>query len=75
MVEKSDVAAVLSSSAPTLQADGGDVQLVDVDARRRSIPLSFRALARASPMSQMTALLMAMNRSFEASRSWPSSPQ
>ena len=31
MVEKSDVAAVLELIRPSLQADGGDVQLVDVD--------------------------------------------
>ena len=30
MVEKSDVAAVLELIRPSLQADGGDVQLVDV---------------------------------------------
>lgn len=36
MVEKSDVAAVLELIRPSLQADGGDVQLVDVsdDGRR-----------------------------------------
>ena len=32
MVEKNDVAAVLELIRPSLQADGGDVALVDVDA-------------------------------------------
>ena len=31
MVEKTDVAAVLELIRPSLQADGGDVELVDVD--------------------------------------------
>ena len=31
MVEKTDVAAVLELIRPSLQADGGDVKLVDVD--------------------------------------------
>ena len=39
MVEKTDVAAVLELIRPSLQADGGDVKLVDVD----------EALARAAP--------------------------
>ena len=32
MVDKNDVAAVLELIRPSLQADGGDVKLVDVDA-------------------------------------------
>ena len=31
MADKNDVAAVLELIRPSLQADGGDVQLVDVD--------------------------------------------
>ena len=31
MVEKTDVAAVLELIRPSLQADGGDVKLIDVD--------------------------------------------
>ena len=47
MVEKSDVAAVLELIRPSLQADGGDVQLVDVD-EEGVVTVSFRALARAA---------------------------
>ena len=31
MIEKTDVAAVLELIRPSLQADGGDIDLVDVD--------------------------------------------
>ena len=40
MVDKNDVAAVLELIRPSLQADGGDVRLVDVN--------------EGCPMSQMT---------------------
>lgn len=48
MVEKSDVAAVLELIRPSLQADGGDVALVDVSDDGVS-PLSCGRLARVAP--------------------------
>ena len=47
MVEKSDVAAVLELIRPSLQADGGDVQLVDVD-EEGVVTVELQALARAA---------------------------
>ncbi len=45
MVEKTDVAAVLELIRPSLQADGGDVKLVDVE---------LQGACKGCPMSQMT---------------------
>ena len=47
MVEKTDVAAVLELIRPSLQADGGDVKLIDVD--EDGVVTVCRALARAAP--------------------------
>ena len=49
MVEKSDVAAVLELIRPSLQADGGDVQLVDVSDDGVVTGWSCRVPARAAP--------------------------
>ena len=53
MVEKSDVAAVLELSRPSLQADGGDVQLVDVD-EDGVVTVQLHGACNGCPMSQMT---------------------
>ena len=45
MVEKTDVAAVLELIRPSLQADGGDVKLIDV---------SEDGIVKGCPMSEMT---------------------
>ena len=51
MVEKSDVAAVLELIRPSLQADGGDVQLVDVS---DVVTVELQGACKGCPMSQMT---------------------
>ena len=48
MVEKSDVAAVLELIRPSLQADGGDVALVDVS-DDGVVTVELRVLARVAP--------------------------
>ena len=56
MVEKSDVAAVLELIRPSLQADGGDVQLVDVSdgyARNFLLPKGDAIPATADAMNTM----------------------
>lgn len=53
MVEKSDVAAVLELIRPSLQADGGDVQLVDVD-EEGVVTVELQGACKGCPMSQMT---------------------
>lgn len=53
MVEKSDVAAVLELIRPSLQADGGDVQLVDVD-EDGVVTVELQGACKGCPMSQMT---------------------
>ena len=51
MVEKTDVAAVLELIRPSLQADGGDVSLVDVD---ENGVVTVELQGACCPMSQMT---------------------
>ena len=47
MVEKTDVAAVLELIRPSLQADGGDVKLIDVT-------VELQGACKGCPMSEMT---------------------
>lgn len=54
MVEKTDVAAVLELIRPSLQADGGDVKLIDVDEDGVVTRRAAGRLPRAAPCSQMT---------------------
>ena len=49
MVDKNDVAAVLELIRPSLQADGGDVRLVDVNEDG-----VVQGACKGCPMSQMT---------------------
>lgn len=53
MVEKTDVAAVLELIRPSLQADGGDVELIDVDAEG-VVTVELTGACKGCPMSQMT---------------------
>ena len=53
MVDKNDVAAVLELIRPSLQADGGDVKLVDVDADG-VVSVELQGACKGCPMSQMT---------------------
>ena len=53
MVEKTDVAAVLELIRPSLQADGGDVKLVDDD-EHRVVTVDLHRACQGCPMSQMT---------------------
>lgn len=53
MVDKNDVAAVLELIRPRLQADGGDVKLVDVDADG-VVSVELQGACKGCPMSQMT---------------------
>ena len=51
MVDKNDVAAVLELIRPSLQADGGDVRLVDEDG---VVSVELQGACKGCPMSQMT---------------------
>ena len=53
MIDKEDVAAVLELIRPSLQADGGDVQLVDV-AEDGTVTVELQGACKGCPMSQMT---------------------
>ena len=53
MVDKNDVAAVLELIRPSLQADGGDVRLVDVN-EDGVVSVELQGACRGCPMSQMT---------------------
>ena len=53
MVEKTDVAAVLELIRPSLQADGGDVKLVDV-AEDGVVTVELQGACKGCPMSEMT---------------------
>lgn len=53
MVDKNDVAAVLDLIRPSLQADGGDVRLVDVS-EGGVVSVELQGACKGCPMSQMT---------------------
>ena len=53
MVDKNDVAAVLELIRPSLQADGGDVRLVDVN-EDGVVWVDLQGACKGCPMSQMT---------------------
>lgn len=53
MVNKEDVAAVLELIRPSLQADGGDVELVDVTDDGQ-VQVQLTGACKGCPMSQMT---------------------
>ena len=53
MVDKNDVAAVLELIRPSLQADGGDVRLVDVN-EDGVVSVELQGACKGCPMSQRT---------------------
>ena len=53
MVDKNDVAAVLELIRPSLQADGGDVRLGDVN-EDGVVSVELQGACKGCPMSQMT---------------------
>ena len=53
MVDKNEVASVLELIRPSLQADGGDVKLVDVD-EDGVVTVELQGACKGCPMSQMT---------------------
>lgn len=53
MVDKNDVAAVLELIRPSLQADGGDVRLVDVN-EDGVVSVELQGACKGCHMSQMT---------------------
>ncbi len=50
---RSDVEAALEKVKPTLQADGGDVELVDVT-EERIVKVRLQGACKGCPMSQIT---------------------
>ena len=53
MVEKTDVAAVLELIRPSLQADGGDVKLIDVS-EDGIVTVELTGACRGCPLSELT---------------------
>ncbi len=53
MIEKTDVEAVLDLIRPSLQADGGDVKLVDVS-DDGVVTVELQGACKGCPMSQIT---------------------
>ena len=53
MVNKEDVLAVLELIRPSLQADGGDVELVDID-EDGVVSVELQGACKGCPMSQIT---------------------
>ena len=53
MVNKNDVSSVLELIRPALQADGGDVTLVDVN-DKGVVTVELQGACNGCPMSQMT---------------------
>lgn len=52
-IDKDQVSRVLDLIRPALQADGGDVQLVDVD-EEGVVTVELQGACKGCPMSQMT---------------------
>lgn len=53
MIETTDVAAVLELIRPSLQADGGDVKLMEVQ-EDGTVVVELQGACKGCPMSQMT---------------------
>ena len=53
MIEKTDVSAVLDEIRPSLQADGGDVELVDV-AEDGTVSVKLKGACDGCPMAALT---------------------
>ncbi len=53
MIDQNDVSAVLDLIRPSLQADGGDVTLVDVN-EDGVVTVRLQGACKGCPMSQMT---------------------
>lgn len=51
---KDDVKKVLDSIRPTIQADGGDVELIEVDEKKGVVKLRLHGACTHCPMSEMT---------------------
>lgn len=51
---KDQVKKVLDEIRPSLQADGGDVELVDFDEKTGVVKLKLQGACQGCPMSQMT---------------------
>ncbi|MBD3359820.1 MAG: NifU family protein [Candidatus Buchananbacteria bacterium] len=51
---KKQVEEILSKIRPSLQADGGDVELVDVDEEQGIVKVKLQGACANCPMSQMT---------------------
>lgn len=53
-IMKQQVQKILDEIRPTLQADGGDVELVDVDEKNGIVKVKLQGACVGCPMSQMT---------------------
>jgi len=51
---KEEVKKILDEIRPSLQADGGDVELVDVDEKTGVVKVKLQGACVGCPMSQMT---------------------
>ena len=51
---KEEIQKVLDEVRPSLQADGGDVELVDVDEEKGIVRVKLQGACVGCPMSQMT---------------------
>ena len=51
---KEEIKKVLENIRPTIQADGGDVELVDVDEKSGIVKLRLKGACTHCPMSEMT---------------------
>jgi Fe-S cluster biogenesis protein NfuA len=51
---KDEVKKILDEVRPSLQADGGDVELIDVDEKTGVVKVRLQGACKGCPMSQMT---------------------
>lgn len=62
---KEKVKEILNQIRPALQADGGDVELVDVDEQNGVVKVRLTGACRGCPMSQLT-LQMGIEKELKA---------
>lgn len=51
---KDEIKKILDEIRPSLQADGGDVELIDIDEKTGTVKLKLKGACQGCPMSQMT---------------------
>ena len=63
-MDREGVQEVIEQIRPMLQADGGDIELIDVDAEEKIVKVRLKGACGSCPMAQMT-LQMGVQRKLQ----------